>query len=283
MAQRGAGPTIGYTPIQSVAHQDHARRWIAPERVTLLDAEDLLRTLLLITLIGCADSTQVPQECPPAPAAIGTTLQAVGGDAVLASWSGGEIRDSHVEARVGHDARNKKIKFLLEEHELKTQALEALIVDELLRAEVQRRGLPDVDALLRKEVESKIREPSPQEIEDYYPIVARQLRGMDKDEAQPYVEAELIRQAQQRRYNTFIEELRSAAQVQINLPYPDLPRVDVPISPSDPARGPHDAPITLVQFAEYQCYYCNKAHPTLNALLDEYPDQIRMIWKGRDL
>jgi protein-disulfide isomerase len=56
-------------------------------------------------------------------------------------------------------------------------------------------------------------------------------------------------------------------------------RMDVEID-DDPALGPEDAPITVVEFSDFNCPYCQKFHAeTFQALLDAYPDQIRFIYR----
>ncbi|MFP3853433.1 MAG: DsbA family protein [Anaerolineales bacterium] len=48
----------------------------------------------------------------------------------------------------------------------------------------------------------------------------------------------------------------------------------------DPAIGPADAPITIVEFSDYNCPYCTKFHEeTFQALLDAYPNQIRFVYR----
>ncbi len=48
----------------------------------------------------------------------------------------------------------------------------------------------------------------------------------------------------------------------------------------DAALGPQDAPITVVEFSDYNCPYCQKFHQeTFQALLDAYPGQIRFVYR----
>jgi protein-disulfide isomerase len=49
---------------------------------------------------------------------------------------------------------------------------------------------------------------------------------------------------------------------------------------SAPARGPADAPVTVVLFSDFQCPYCKKVEPTLEALQQEYPGKVRVVWKN---
>ena len=48
----------------------------------------------------------------------------------------------------------------------------------------------------------------------------------------------------------------------------------------DPAIGPQDAAITIVEFSDFNCPYCQKFHnETFNALLDAYEGQIRFVYR----
>lgn len=46
-----------------------------------------------------------------------------------------------------------------------------------------------------------------------------------------------------------------------------------------PETGPDDAPITLVEFSDFQCPYCTLATPQLQAVLKAYPTQVRLFFK----
>ncbi len=46
-----------------------------------------------------------------------------------------------------------------------------------------------------------------------------------------------------------------------------------------PSLGPEKAKITLVEFSDFQCPYCAVAAPVLSALLKDYPDQVKLIFK----
>jgi protein-disulfide isomerase len=46
-----------------------------------------------------------------------------------------------------------------------------------------------------------------------------------------------------------------------------------------PVIGPSNAPLTLIEFSDFQCPYCIKAVPQLHALLKAYPTQVKLIFK----
>ncbi len=47
----------------------------------------------------------------------------------------------------------------------------------------------------------------------------------------------------------------------------------------DPMWGNADAPITIIEYADFQCYYCGKAKPTLAELKKTYGKKLRIIYK----
>jgi protein-disulfide isomerase len=47
-----------------------------------------------------------------------------------------------------------------------------------------------------------------------------------------------------------------------------------------PGRGSSDAPVTLVLFSDFQCPFCSKVEPTLEALEKAYPGKLRIVWKN---
>ena len=46
-----------------------------------------------------------------------------------------------------------------------------------------------------------------------------------------------------------------------------------------PVIGPKDAPVTLVEFSDFQCPYCALATPQFRAVLKAYPTQVKLIFK----
>jgi Na+/H+ antiporter NhaA len=47
----------------------------------------------------------------------------------------------------------------------------------------------------------------------------------------------------------------------------------------DHIRGPNEAPVTLLEFGDYECPYCGEAEPTIRALLADFGDDLRYVWR----
>jgi protein-disulfide isomerase len=62
------------------------------------------------------------------------------------------------------------------------------------------------------------------------------------------------------------------------VPFPDLPRVEVSAD-DDPFLGTDGAPVTIIQFAEYQCPYCGKAGESVDKVLENYEGKVKMVFR----
>lgn len=69
-------------------------------------------------------------------------------------------------------------------------------------------------------------------------------------------------------------------------PRPDVPDPSeimwVPIDHS-PTKGPDDALVTIIVFSEFQCPFCSRVIPTLDAIGEEFGDSVRFVFKHKPL
>jgi protein-disulfide isomerase len=56
----------------------------------------------------------------------------------------------------------------------------------------------------------------------------------------------------------------------------------VPIGKS-PVKGPATAAVTIVEFSDFQCNFCQRAEETVAALQKKYGDKVRVVWKDSPL
>jgi Na+/H+ antiporter NhaA len=60
----------------------------------------------------------------------------------------------------------------------------------------------------------------------------------------------------------------------------DLVDLSADVDPErDHIRGPDSAPVTLVEYGDYQCPYCGQAEEVIRELLDEFGDELRYAWR----
>jgi len=54
-------------------------------------------------------------------------------------------------------------------------------------------------------------------------------------------------------------------------------RLRAPISDEDWSRGPANAPVTLVEYIDFECEHCQAAYPMLERLVRAYRDHVRFV------
>jgi thiol-disulfide isomerase/thioredoxin len=53
-----------------------------------------------------------------------------------------------------------------------------------------------------------------------------------------------------------------------------------PVDPTDsPSKGPATAPVTIVEWADFECPHCRHASPVLDKLVESHPGKVRLVYK----
>jgi Na+/H+ antiporter NhaA len=77
-------------------------------------------------------------------------------------------------------------------------------------------------------------------------------------------------------------ELR--ARFAIGKGYEEIVDLALPVDPDrDHIRGPQDAPVTLVEYGDFECPYCGRAEPILRELLRDFGDELRFVFRDLPL
>jgi protein-disulfide isomerase len=98
--------------------------------------------------------------------------------------------------------------------------------------------------------------------------------GMTEEEAKREIEQRLRQRNVAQVRTRYRQELLDRAGYRVRL---EPPRSEVAVPAVAPATGPEQAPITIVEFADYQCPYCQRAEPTVQEVLARYPGKIRLV------
>jgi protein-disulfide isomerase len=172
---------------------------------------------------------------------------------------------------------SKLLRLHTEEYNIRRGVLEDLIATKLIDAEAARRHVTS-EELLKAEVDAKIAVPTATEIEPIYDGVAERYPGMTKDQAMADIAESMRRKRVAVRRAEFIKELRDAAGVRVNL---QVPRADV--AATGPARGNANAPVTIVEFSDFECPFCGRAVETLQQIEKTYGDRVRIVFRDYPL
>lgn len=149
------------------------------------------------------------------------------------------------------------------------------IVDELLMDEdAKRRGL-DREAVVQREIVAKVPPPSDADIAAWYEQNKERAQGATLDQVRGPIRDFLTRERTEAARERYVGDLRSKSTIALLL---DPPRQAV-ASAGRPSKGPSNAPIELIEFADFQCPFCLRAHPTVAQVLNTYGDRVHFVYR----
>ena len=158
-------------------------------------------------------------------------------------------------------------------HEILESNLSRLIEGKVLAAEAAKQGVA-VDALLEKELAGKVKEPTPQDVSAFYETnktrIGRDFQTVSGQILQ-YLKSENYNKAK----NEYVETLRKDYGVSISL---EPLRMKVAAA-GRPAKGPENAPVTLIEFSDFQCPYCANLSKTLQRVVADYGNDVRLVYR----
>ena len=198
-------------------------------------------------------------------------IPAFGEDEALATVNGEPIFESDLEVSAQWRKLDQQI------HALRSQALGSEIATKLLEAEAERLEMT-VQEFIAAEVEPKIGSPTNKEVGDFYNEQKDKINKPLRE-----VREEIIRLLRQQKATTHLNDLvaglRADAKIEVHL---DPPRLPVELQDAR-QRGPADAPVTIVEFSDFQCPFCRRVQPVLSELREEYQDRVRWVFKDLPL
>ena len=161
-------------------------------------------------------------------------------------------------------------------YEAERKALEEFVDDYLLERQAQKENVT-VAQLLEHHVKSTIgHDPADESLRVYY-------EGLDINEPFEAARPKILEHIRQRRMARaraeYLQSLRGQVTIAVKL---TPPRAQISLTDT-PVRGAADAPVTLVEYADYECTFCQQVEPELDRLRSEYKEKIALAYKDLPL
>jgi len=159
---------------------------------------------------------------------------------------------------------------------LKRQRVAALIDERLLAAEAAKRGI-SVRELLAQEVTAKVDAVTDADVDATYAELKGQLQG-DEPSVRAQVRSLLQDRKLAARRQAYLDTLRSQAKIVVNMKPPKIFRAEVGTEGA-PFKGPATAQVTLVEFQDFHCPFCQRVQPTLAQVVERYGDRVKVVYR----
>lgn len=220
----------------------------------------VLLLLAAVAAAACKPSAQTSAAPPAASPAPGTTVAEVDGKPISA-----EELDRHAASQL-QQLRDQ-------EYEIRKNALEDLIGKRLLQKEAAQRGLTE-EQLAKAEIADKVASPTSSEIQEIYDANRDRVGGRSRAEVEPQIVSSVVQQRLAERRRAFAQALREQAAVKVLL---EQPRTEVTIPAGTAVLGPPEARVTIVEFSDYLCPYCQSAEAVVSKVLARYQGKVKFV------
>jgi len=242
----------------------------------------------LLLLPACGKKTTDAKDTPPAagtvvanavvdPCGIGLD---VGPETAVAVIDGVSVPCSELYQHTASAALSADAEYREQLHNIHKQGLSELINEKLLKAAADEKKLTVKDLVASS---LSIVPTTVEEAKAFYAqAVARGEKLPPYEEVEKELNNYLNEQKQRGALETYRQSLQAKAEIDYRLPLLLPPKFEVN-SDGGSSKGPSSAPVTIVEFSDYQCPFCGRAEPTIERLLAEYGDKIRLVYRDYPL
>jgi protein-disulfide isomerase len=160
-------------------------------------------------------------------------------------------------------------------YEALREGLDELVAEALLGQEAAARSTSP-EALAKEEIEAKVPEPGEVEIQRVYDANKAQLGGQSLEQVKGRIVEYLKTQATAAREAAFVEELKGKYRTSVAL---RPPVVEVATAGRPERGGGPTAPVTIVEFSDYECPFCKRAEDVVDQVAAAYGDKVRIVFR----
>lgn len=219
-------------------------------------------------LSGCSDDPAAAASPAAASASADAALPEV-----LATIGGQPVTLADVRARVGDDLDQNEIRYQIAQHRLVDGALQDILRELVLGGEARRQG-KTIEQLVAAEAGGNL-DPSAVEVAAWYQENPDKVGGRPLEQIRGQIADYLRTERMKAATDKLTARLNRERNVTVNLePYRLAMNND-----GAPAKGPASAPVTLVEFSDFQCPFCKRFVPTLQQVERQYGDRVRIVYR----
>ena len=188
---------------------------------------------------------------------------------VLALVNGQPVTEPEVIKIAGEQLKNLEREYKRNRQTLLESTLQTAVQDRMLEAEAKQRNMTQAQLL------GTIK-PKPvvdSDVDVFYEQNKSQI-PQPKEQVAPQIKAYLEQQAQLNARSDFFRVLETRYKVEMK-----LEPLREQVGANGPATGPVNAPVTIVEFSEFQCPFCARFNPTLQQVRAKYGDKVRIVFR----
>lgn len=202
-------------------------------------------------------------------------------DQVVAEVNGKPITLKDVDAKWEEFDAAERARVVQAMYQNRRNMLDVLVGEQLIAAAAKAAGQTTA-AFLAADAVKRLPAVSEAEMVQFYEQNKERAQGRTLDQLRGEIKPFLEARHQQQARAMLVEDLKAknAGAIKVML---EAPRYTVKINIDDPVRGNAAAPITIIEFSDYQCPFCARVNPTLAKVRETYGDKVRIVFKDYPL
>lgn len=162
-------------------------------------------------------------------------------------------------------------------YELRVQTADRIALELLIEVQAKKAGQTE-EQWVESRLDAGTLPPTEAELRALFEKVRNRLPAdASFDDVKTQLGQVAQREARTKRARELFDALKSEAGYRVELEAPAKPRKTV--LGTGPSRGEATAKITIVEFADFQCPYCNRASEVVDRLMAAYPGQVRLVYR----
>jgi protein-disulfide isomerase len=230
---------------------------------------------MIICAAAIAGCSQEPTASAQAPSVANNP------DQVVAEVGGKAITLKEVDAKWEEFDAAERARITQAMYQGRKNMLDQIVGDALIANAAKAAG-QSPDAFIAADSAKRLPAVSEADISGFYEQNKDRAQGRTLDQLRNEIKSYLEARREQQARAMLIDELRAKNAGSVKVMF-DPPRYTVPTTDKDPVRGNAAAPITIVEFSDYQCPYCARVTPTLARVRETYGDKVKIIYKDYPL
>ncbi|MGE0041948.1 MAG: thioredoxin domain-containing protein [Vicinamibacterales bacterium] len=225
-------------------------------------------TVLIVVGVACSGAQGAGQAQAPSGAAGGQEVVARMGDRTIT------LKDVDAKWQELDPSEQARLQQML--YQNRRNVLEQMIGEMLIEQAAKAAGVP-TEQYLKAEIDKRVQPVTEADMQQFYEENKERAQGRTYEQLKDQIGAFLTQQQGQIAQAKLMGELRDKADsITVLL---DPPRREVALEDHDPVRGPANAPVTIIEFSDFQCPFCGRVTPTIERLREAYPDKIKVVFK----
>jgi protein-disulfide isomerase len=189
---------------------------------------------------------------------------------VVARINGKAITEAELKANSKDTFDQLEREYRQKQHEIMESQLHQLVQDRVLDLEAAA-SKKTKDQLL---AEIKPAEVTDADVDKFYEENKAQI-PRPKDQIAPQIKQYLAQQRQSEAREKFYGTLEAKYKAEYL-----MEPIRVEVAAAGPAKGgPAGAPVTIVEFSDFQCPYCSRLNPTIDQVMSKYGSKVRLVFR----